>query len=72
MSWLYTTLSYSLLESDARTFGLALNINPSWINVFIGSDFMFFKVTPQYAPVKNKVANIFMGISIPLGQNRKV
>lgn len=72
MSWLYTTLSYSLLESDARTFGLALNINPSWINVFIGSDFMFFKVTPQYAPIKNKVANIFMGISIPLGKNRRV
>ena len=72
-SWLYATASYSFIESETGTMGLALNLCPSWINFFVGTDFMFFKVTPQFVPVKNNVANLFMGISIPLGKkNRKI
>jgi len=53
--------------------GLALNLCPSWINFFWGIDFIFFKVTPQFVPVKNNVANLFMGISFPLGKkDRKI
>lgn len=67
-SWVYATASYSFIESETGTMGLALNLCPSWINFFVGTDFMFFKVTPQFVPVKNNVANLFMGISFPLGK----
>jgi len=72
-SWIYATASYSFIESETGTMGLALNLCPSWINFFVGTDFMFFKVTPQFVPVKNNVANLFMGISFPLGKkDRKI
>jgi len=70
-SWIYATASYSLIESETGTMGLALNFCPSWINIFAGTDFMPYKVTPQYVPVKNNVANLFMGISFPLVKRNK-
>jgi len=70
-SWVYATASYSLIESETSTMGLALNFCPSWINFFMGTDFISFQVTPQYVPVKNNVANLFMGISLPLSKKNK-
>ena len=64
--WFEATLSYSFIHSKFKTYGLALNFTPSWINFFIGSDYMFTKVTPQFLPVSGNATNLYMGISVPL------
>ena len=54
---------------DANTtvaYGIALNFSPSWINFFIGSDYMLTKVTPQCLPVSGNAMNLYMGVSVPL------
>jgi Family of unknown function (DUF5723) len=66
INWFEATLSYSFIHSDFKTYGIALNFTPKWINFFIGSDYMFTKVTPQFLPVSGSAANMYMGISIPL------
>ncbi len=64
--WFEAALSYSFIHSKFKTYGLALNFTPSWINFFIGSDYMFTKVTPQFIPVSGNATNLYMGISVPL------
>lgn len=66
IKWFEATLSYSFIHSKFKTYGLALNFTPSWINFFIGSDYMFTKVTPQFLPVSGTAANFYMGLSVPL------
>lgn len=66
VKWFEASLSYSFIHSDFKTYGLALNFTPSWINFFIGSDYMFTKVTPQFVPVSGAATNFYMGISVPL------
>ena len=66
--WFEGTLSYSFIHSNFKTYGIALNFTPKWINFFIGSDYMFTKVTPQFLPVSGCAANMYMGISIPLSK----
>lgn len=66
IQWFEAALSYSFIHSKFKTYGLALNFTPSWINFFVGSDYMFTKVTPQFLPVSSTAANLYFGISIPL------
>lgn len=66
IDWFEATLSYSFIHSNFKTYGLALNFTPSWINFFIGSDYMFTKVTPQFIPISGNATNFYMGISVPL------
>lgn len=66
VDWFAASLSYSFIHSDFKTFGFALNFSPSWINFFIGTDYMLTKVTPQFVPVDAHTANVFFGLSIPL------
>lgn len=66
INWFEATLSYSFIHSNFKTYGLALNFTPSWINFFIGSDYMFTKMTPQFIPVSGNATNVYMGLSIPL------
>lgn len=71
LSWLTATLSYSFMNSNFETFGCALNLSPSWINVFIGTDYILGRVTPQFVPINNKSANVYFGIGIPLAKRGK-
>lgn len=66
VNWFAASLSYSMIHSDFKTFGFALNFSPSWINFFLGTDYMLTKVTPQMVPVNSHTANVFFGLSIPL------
>lgn len=68
LDWLSASLSYSFIHSDFKTFGWALNFSPSWIHFFIGSDYMFTKVTPQYVPISASAMNAYIGISVPLAR----
>lgn len=66
VKWFEVALSYSFIHSDFKTYGIALNFSPSWINFFIGSDYMITKVTPQMLPVSANAMNFYMGLSVPL------
>lgn len=66
IDWFEATLSYSFIHSNFKTYGLALNFSPSWINFFIGSDYMFTKVSSEFLPVKSTAADVYVGISVPL------
>lgn len=55
-SWFNAAISYSMIQSAGKSFGLAVKVGP----LFVGTDYMFFG--------KNtKSVNGFLGISIPLG-----
>lgn len=55
-SWFNVALSYSIIQSAGKSFGLGLKLGP----VFLGTDYMFLG--------KNSNAvNGFIGISVPLG-----
>ena len=74
IDWFTASLSYtvgnykSVGDNFFNSFGLALNFHPRWINFFVGTDFMMFRVTPQALPVGQKVFNITLGISKTLGK----
>lgn len=52
-----------------NSFGFALNFHPSWVNFFVGADYLMFKFTPQGIPVNQKVFNVNVGLSIPIGKS---
>lgn len=66
--WFSASLSYSLVNSKFNTYGLALNFHPSWINFFIGTDYMPTHVTKQFMPIKQKRMDVYFGLSIPVGK----
>lgn len=70
LHWLSWALSYSWMYSDFNTFGFALNLSPSWINLFIASDYALIKVNPQYIPINQRAINFRFGINIPFASNR--
>lgn len=45
--------------------GWMLDIHPRVLAFFIGSDYMVFRVTPQYIPVNHCNVNLCMGLNIP-------
>ncbi len=51
-------------------FGIALNLAPKWINLFIASDYIFPKLNHQFIPIDNAKLNITFGGSISLGKGR--
>lgn len=67
--WLNATLSYSAVHGY-NSFGWALNLAPSWINFFIGTDYMFTRITPQCVPIKQKAVNVYFGLGVPLKHKR--
>lgn len=60
-SWFNAALSYSVLQSEMKTFGLALKLGP----VFLGTDYMFFGSSSETRNV-----NAYLGISVPLGGSK--
>ena len=69
LNWLGITLSYSFIHSYFQTFGWAINLSPSWINFFIGSDYMITNVAKPFVPMTNAM-NINLGISVPIANNK--
>lgn len=59
-SWFNTALSYSMIQSLGKSFGLAIKIGP----LMVGTDYMFFGDD-------TKNVNAYLGISIPLGAKKK-
>ena len=53
-------LSYSLIQSRGKSFGLAAKLGP----VFVGTDYMFF------GKENTKCLNAYLGVSIPLNKRK--
>ncbi len=65
------SVSYAI-SSFGSSFGWVLNLHTRGFNLFLGSNHQFFKVTPQYVPVKRANMNINIGINFPFGSRRSL
>lgn len=68
-NWFTGTLSHSLIQNRLGVFGLALNAHPSWINFFVGMDYIgmrYAKGAP--VPINMKSVNFYMGLAVPLSR----
>lgn len=66
--WFTVTGSYSVIDNRGGAVGLALNLNPSWLNFYIATDVVTVKHTPQFIPIKQSMMNVTLGIGVPLGR----
>ena len=66
--WFTVTGSYSVIDNRGGAVGLALNLNPNWINFFIATDIVTVKHTPQFIPVKQSMMNVTLGLGVPIGR----
>lgn len=70
LKWLHASGSYSFIGNKAHAVGLALNICPtSGVNLFIGTDILLSKKTPQWIPISQSNMNITVGLGVPIGRN---
>lgn len=67
LSWLHLSTSYSIIDNKANAIGFALNLCPSFINFFIGTDVLLSKKTTEYIPIKQSNMNVTFGLSFPIG-----
>lgn len=68
LRWFSVTGSYTVTGTGGGAFGVALNIHPSWINLFLGTDVITAKRTPQYIPVSQRTMNVTFGLGVPIGK----
>lgn len=59
-SWLNVALSYSMIQSAGKSFGIGFKAGP----IYVGTDYMFFGDN-------TKCVNFLAGLSIPLGKGKK-
>ncbi len=70
VGWFDASVNYAL-SSFGSSFGWILNFHPKGVNLFVGSDFQIFKVTPQFVPTGNLNASINFGLNITFGSKAK-
>lgn len=64
------SINYAL-STFGSSLGWIINIHPKGFNLFVGSDFTFYKVSPQFVPVNNLNANVQLGINFTFGSKPK-
>lgn len=52
------------------SWGWMLNFHPAGLNLFVGSDYMITKVSPQFIPINNLNAHITFGLNLTLGKRK--
>lgn len=50
-SWFYMSGTFDITAKDVNRIGLALNVSPRWINIFIASDY----ITPQISKLNSSI-----------------
>ena len=70
VGWFDASVNYAV-STFGSSFGWIVNFHPKGINLFLGSDFQIFKVTPQYVPVGNLNASFNFGFNITFGGKKK-
>lgn len=68
IEWFTLSGSYSVLDNRSGAVGLAMNISPGWINLFVGTDMLLSRHTPQWVPIKQNTMNLTFGLGIPIGK----
>lgn len=73
--WFTGTLSHTLIQNRLGVFGLALNVHPSWINLFLGMDYIGFKYgkyeNVNAVPINMKSLNFYFGLAVPLSRPKE-
>lgn len=67
MNWLHLSGSYSFLNNKGHSLGWALNICPKFINLFVATDVLLSKKTPQWVPISQSNINVTFGLAVPIG-----
>lgn len=67
LKWFEASVNYGV-STYGSSLGWMLNFHPVGFSMFLGSDYMITKVTPQFVPTNNMNANFTFGISIPFGK----
>lgn len=65
--WFTLSGSYSALDNRSGAVGLAMNLTPGWINLFLGTDMLLSRHTPQWVPIRQSSMNFTFGLGIPIG-----
>ncbi len=60
------------VSNFGSSFGWVANVHTKGINFFVGSDHMFFKITPQFVPVHRANTNVSIGINFPFGAKKNI
>lgn len=60
--------SYTLINQQAQTLGVAMGINLGIANIYIACDYIPLEVTPQYIPIYSMSTHFQAGLSISLGK----
>jgi outer membrane protein OmpA-like peptidoglycan-associated protein len=68
LSWLAFSGTYDILTKDYNRYGVAINFSPSWINLYIASDYVTPKINHQYLPIDKFNLNLSIGGSIVIGK----
>ncbi len=68
--WFDLSANYAL-SSFGSSLGWVINFHPAGFNLFLGSDYQFFKVTEQYIPVSNVNFNVQFGINFTFGKRKR-
>lgn len=55
--------------STGGSLGLALNLCPGWINLFVATDLLTARLSPQFFPVRQRTARVTLGLGIPMGRS---
>lgn len=69
LKWFELSVNYGY-GTYGPSLGWMLNFHPAGINLFVGSDYMITKVTPQYIPLDNMNAHVTFGLSLALGRRK--
>lgn len=65
-SWFNAALTFDV-SNVAISGGLMLNFCPSFLNFFVGADFILYRMTPQFIPMRSAAPMISLGLNIPIG-----
>lgn len=69
LRWIEASANVSV-STFGTSFGWMLNIHPVGLNLFIGSDHMITRVTPQFIPVNDMNGHLTFGINFPIGERK--
>ncbi len=68
LKWLHLSGSYSLLNAKNSAMGLGLNFCTDAVNLFVGTDILFARKTPQFIPYQQSQMYMNFGLSIVFGK----
>lgn len=66
--WFTLTGSYSVIANRGGAVGLALNLNPNWINFYIATDIVTGQHGSYFIPIKQSLMHVTLGLGIPIGK----